>query len=181
MPRKFLRRWLPAPQTVSGHKWLRWLGPIVDETHLFHLNRYSVSTAFFIGLFVAFLPMPGHILAVSLLAVLLRCNLPISFVLVWLSNPVTMVPMLAMSYQIGLQILNRPSALVEWQFTWNWLQEQGSNLIVPLVLGSVVSGLAFGLIGFIGIRILWRWRVIRRWEARKRMRHARAKQTLGNE
>lgn len=173
MPKKFLRRWLPAPQFILNNKWLGWLGPVIGDPNLFHLTRHSVSMAFLAGIFVAFLPLPGHVIIVAILAIVLHCNLPISLMLVWISNPLTMAPLLALCYQVGIWVLNRPSAFVEWQFTWSWLSEQGPTLIVPLFIGSIISGLACGLVGFVSVRVFWRWRVISRWEARKRFRQSR--------
>ena len=43
--------------------------------------------AFFVGLFVAFMPIPGQTIAAAVLAVLLRCNLPLSVGLVFVTNP----------------------------------------------------------------------------------------------
>ncbi len=170
MPRQFFRRWLPTPQTIEEHKALHWLGAVVSDPHLFHLNKHSVSVAFFAGLFCAFLPLPGHMAIVALLAILLRCNLPLALVLVWISNPLTMIPMLVLSYQVGLWVLNSPPDLVNWEFNWTWLSHQGTELLTPLFIGSLVTGLISGLIGFVSIRIVWRWKVVRRWETRKKLR-----------
>ena len=170
MPRQIFRRWLPTAQTVKEQKGLRWLGPLASDPYLFHLNKRSVSVAFFAGLFCAFLPLPGHMVIVAILAILLRCNLPLALVLVWISNPLTMAPMWLMSYQVGLWILNRPSGLVDGEFNWTWVSNQGTELLTPLFIGSLVTGLVAGFIGFLGIRIFWRWQVVRRWEARKKQR-----------
>ena len=170
MPRQFFRRWLPTPKTIEEHKALRWLGPVVSDPHLFHLNKHSVSVAFFAGLFCAFLPLPGHMAIVALLAILLRCNLPLALMLVWISNPLTMAPMLVLSYQVGLWVLNVPPGAVNWEFNWTWLSHQGTELLTPLFIGSLVTGLISGLIGFVSIRIVWRWKVVRRWETRKKLR-----------
>ena len=55
---------------------LRLLGDWIYATNLWHINRYSASMAFFVGLFVAFMPIPGQMILAALMAVLLRCNLP---------------------------------------------------------------------------------------------------------
>jgi uncharacterized protein (DUF2062 family) len=61
----------------------------------------------FIGLFCAFLPLPFQMVIAASLAVLSRCNVPIAVVLVWVSNPITMTPMLFFSYQLGAWLLDR--------------------------------------------------------------------------
>lgn len=174
MPRQFFKRWLPTPHTVQGHKGLRWLGPILGDPHLFHLNRHSVSTAVFIGLFCAFLPLPGHMPLVALFAILLRCNLAIALMLVWISNPLTLAPIAAFCYQIGIWVLDRPSAMVNWELSWDWLVSQGPSLIVPLITGSLLVGLLSGITGYLSVRILWRYQVASRWQARSRFRQSRS-------
>ena len=92
---------------------LRLLGDWIYATNLWHINRYSASMAFFVGLFVAFMPIPGQMLLAALLAVLLSCNLPLSVGLVWITNPVTMPAIFYMSYKVGALLIDVPVKEVE--------------------------------------------------------------------
>ncbi|MGK2915093.1 MAG: DUF2062 domain-containing protein [Porticoccaceae bacterium] len=170
MPRTFLRRFLPHPDRFTQRRSLRWLGPIINEAHLFHLNRQAVATAVFIGLFCALLPLPGHMLVAALLAILARCNLVIATLLVVLSNPLTIAPQLVLVYHVGDWLLGREVAEVAFEFSWSWLSQQGFGVIAPIALGSIVCGLVFGGIGYLAVRLLWRWRVANHWHARRRRR-----------
>ncbi len=173
MPRKLIRRWLPSSSTVSDHKTLRWMGPILHDPNLFHLNRDSVSKAFLVGLFCAFLPLPGHMLIVTLLALWLRCNLPISLALVWISNPLTIPPLTVASYWIGQWVLGATPVAINFQFTWQWFLDQGQHILLPVVIGSVLSGTVLGTLAYWAVRVLWRWKIISDWQQRKLRRQSR--------
>ena len=167
MPRRFLKRKLPDMHSVLGDGRLRWLGLGLKDSDLFHLNRRSVSMASGVGLFTAFLPVPGHIVIAALLALALRCNLPIALALVFVSNPVTVAPLTLLCYRVGTLILGRPPTPLAPHFTWEWLSTQGAGLIPPLLTGSLLVGGTAGLLGYAAIRGLWRWQAVRRWEQRK--------------
>ena len=83
MPRRFLQRKLPNMHSVLGNRRLRWIGLGLKDSDLFHLNRRSVSMAFLVGLFTAFLPVPGQLLIAALLAFAVRCNLPLAMALIF--------------------------------------------------------------------------------------------------
>ena len=170
MPRKTIRRWLPTPSKTPDTKVRRWLGPLLDDPNLLHLNRHSVSGAFFIGLFCAFLPIPGQVILASLMAFWLRCNLPISVILIWVSNPVTIPPMMILLYKFGQFILGNDTAILAFEFTWAWFAEQGIAVYLPIALGGVIAGLVVGTLGYFSVQFLWRWKVINNWEARKERR-----------
>ncbi len=73
---------MPSAARMREFRSLHLLGDWIYETNLWHINRYSASMAFFVGLFSAFMPIPGQMVLAALLAMLLRCNLPISVCLV---------------------------------------------------------------------------------------------------
>ena len=90
MARKFLKRFFPTPAAIKSNPALHFLGDLLHDPNLFHLNRHSVSVAFFVGIFVAFaLPIPGQMAIAAVAALYFRCNLPISVALVWITNPLT--------------------------------------------------------------------------------------------
>lgn len=149
---------------------MRFLQPLMSEPNLFHLNRHSVSVAVFVGLFTAFLPIPGQSIVAALLALLFRCNLPIAIALVWITNPFTMPPIFFITYEIGRWILDSPPVNLNIEVTWEWFNTQGRTIVLPLLLGSLICGLTLGGLGYITMHQLWRWHVVRSWEARKQKR-----------
>ena len=84
MPRKTIRRVLPDFAKVLKHPSLGWAQPLVRDPNLLHLNRESVSLAFFIGIFSAFMPLPGQTFFAVALAFWWHANLPISIITVWI-------------------------------------------------------------------------------------------------
>ncbi len=144
MPRHFLRRYLPSNSSLREHSALQPLGTLLQNPQIWHLHRRSVSGAFFIGLFCAFLPVPFQMLIAATLAVFTRCNLPISVALVWVTNPVTFAPMFYFAYKLGAWLLGAVPTATSEHMDWSWLSSQASQIWKPLLLGSLVCGWFLG-------------------------------------
>ena len=112
MARKILQRLLPDPNWIKRQRSLRLLGNWIHDPNIWHLNRQSVAVATFIGLFCAFIPLPGQMIIAAALAANLRANLPISVCLVWVSNPITMAPIFYFCYKIGALVLDTTTGAV---------------------------------------------------------------------
>ncbi|NCF18097.1 MAG: DUF2062 domain-containing protein [Haliea sp.] len=173
MPKKTLKSIVPSPARMQRIKSLRVLGNWIYATNLWHINRYSASMAFFVGLFVAFMPIPGQMILAALLAVLFSCNLPLSVGLVWITNPVTMPAIFYMAYKVGAMLIDVPVKDVEFELSFYWLTHSLLAIWKPFLLGCLVSGLFFGSLGYFVLSMLWRWRVAHHWHQRKRRRAAR--------
>jgi uncharacterized protein (DUF2062 family) len=166
MPKRFIRRFLPADHHIRDHKHLRIFGKLLHDPNLWHLNRYSVAGAFGVGLFCAFLPMPFEMVAAGLGAIVLRVNLPISVALVWLSNPFTWVPLYGAGYLLGARLLGLPPVNFH-DITLEWLLKQFG----PLWLGNVLLGLAVAGLSYVVVRGLWRMKVAADWQRRRKLRN----------
>lgn len=177
MPRKTLRKWLPASHKIVESRAIRWMGPLLNDPNLFHINRSSISASFFIGLFCAFLPLPGQTIIAALLALLFRTNLPLAVALIWVSNPLTIPPMFLFSYSVGVLLLGHDFNHFHIELTWEWAVAQGQAIWLPLLVGSLLCGLVSGAIGYLTIHQLWRWRVIKDWDKRKKKRAKTAENT----
>ncbi|MEE4278201.1 MAG: DUF2062 domain-containing protein [Halieaceae bacterium] len=173
MPRNTLKSFLPSPARIKRSGSLDVFGEWIYASNLWHLNRYSASMAFFVGLFLAFIPVPGQMLLAAAAAVMLRCNLPLSVALVWLTNPLTVPAIFYIAYQVGALLIDVPVRDVEFALTLEWLQTGLQRVWKPLVVGCLVCGLFFGSLGYFVVNVLWRIRVIRQWRRRKRSRAAR--------
>ncbi|WP_036191152.1 DUF2062 domain-containing protein [Marinobacter lipolyticus] len=170
MPKKFMKRYLPTPDRVRAMESLRFLGDILHEPNLWHINRHSVSRAFLVGIFLGFIPMPFQMLAAAFFAIWFNANLPLSVVLVWISNPLTMPPMFYFNYKIGAWILNRPVLNFEFQLSWSWISERILDIGIPLYLGSLIIGTLSACVAYLSIQYLWRRKVRSDWQERRFLR-----------
>jgi uncharacterized protein (DUF2062 family) len=173
MPRKTLKSLLPSPARMRRNGSLNVLGEWVYSPYLWHLNRYSASMAFFVGLFLAFVPVPGQMLLAALGAVLLRCNLPLSVALVWITNPLTVPAIFYIAYSVGALLIDVPVKDVQFELTLAWFQSGLQQVWKPLVVGCLLCGLFFGSLGYFIINMLWRMRVAAAWRKRRAERVAR--------
>ena len=173
MPKKTLKQLAPSLATLQKIKSLHILGDWLYEPNLWHVNRYSASMAFFVGLFVAFMPIPGQMILAAFMAVKLRCNLPLSVGLVWITNPLTMPAIFYLAYRVGAMIIDIPLQEVEFELSWNWLSQSLGSIWQPFLLGCLICGLFFGSLSYFVISMLWRWRVSVHWRQRKKLRAAR--------
>ena len=110
------------------------------------------------------------------LAILFRVNLAISVALVWITNPITMPPVYYFTYRVGAWILQRPPKNIAFKISWEWLAAEIGNFWQPFLLGSLVTASVCALAGYLAMRALWRWHVIREWQRRKNKRAAQANQ-----
>lgn len=170
MPRKLFKRWLPEPAKVRDTQSLQFLGTLLHDPNLFHLNRHSVSVAFATGLFLAFLPIPGQIPLAALAALWLRCNLPLAVALVWISNPLTFPVIFYAAYKVGLWFLDAPYIPFSFELSWHWFSNKFLEIWKPLVLGSLIFSIFFSAAGYLLIQGLWRWSVVQKWKQRARSR-----------
>jgi len=161
---------MPDPTSIREHKSLRFLGKLLHDPNLWHLNRHSVARGMAVGLFAAFLPIPAQMLVAAALAVVVRGNMPIAVSLVWLTNPITMPAVFFCTYQTGAWLMDVPARHLPDELTWEWISGELATLWQPFLLGSVVVGLVLGVIAYFAVMMYWRWWVSRQWARRKKKR-----------
>lgn len=174
MPRKFIQRWSPDPHALKQNSRFRFLGKLLHDPNLFHLTRHSVSTACFVGFVICFFPLPfGHIPLVAVVSIWLRCNLPIAFILVMLSNPLTFPFIYYSAYLVGSWILQQPIIEFQFEMSWSFLKSSFQEVWLPTVIGNLTFGLLSGSISCLAVHGFWRWQITARWQARKRRKQQR--------
>jgi hypothetical protein len=167
MPKKFIKKYLPNPETIKKHKSLQFLGDKLHDPNLWHLNRHSVSMAFAVGLFCAWIPTPTQMAIAAVGAVYFRSNLPLSVALVWITNPITMPPLFYFAYIVGLWVLNVPGAAFSLDAVLS------GEILLPFLTGCLVLGVTCAIIGQYGILYLWNYYIQRKW-AERRVKRAHA-------
>ena len=117
-------------------------------------NRQMISRAVFIGIFIAFIPMPMQMLAVVAFMPLFKFNVPIGIAMCWLSNPFTMPPMYYMEYLTGSFILGIKPEPVE--MTLEWFSNNLDNIFIPLYAGTAIYSVIGSFLAYSAVNYFWK-------------------------
>ncbi|MCK5725755.1 MAG: DUF2062 domain-containing protein [Thiotrichaceae bacterium] len=167
MSKKLIKKYIPTVQQLKDYGCLpQSLSHHMHQPSLWHLNRRSVSKAVAIGLFCTWLPMPFQSLLAAGLAIFLYANLPLSVVLVFITNPVTIPPMFYFAYYIGTGLLGVEPQVIEFSMTLDWFGHTLKQAWKPLLAGSLFLAFFSSVMGYLLARGLWRWYIILRWSKR---------------
>ena len=181
MPRRIIKRYMPDHETIRNHKHLRFLGTLLHDPNILHLNRRSVSGAFSVGLFMAWVPVPFQMILAAIGAIVAKVNLPISVGLVWVTNPLTMTPMFYFAYKVGTWVLGQKPKQIHFELSMEWLNESLHMIWEPFLLGCLIVGVASSVLGTLIIRGLWRLKVVQNWNERKVKRQAKRLQAASSQ
>jgi len=173
MPRRFFKRLSRQRHRVKSHWTMRPFKNFLEDPAYWSLHRHNVARAVALGLFMAFVPLPIHMIAVSILAVLLRVNIPIAFATVWVSNPMTWVPQFVFAHWVGSKLLGTPESTLAFEMSWEWMKHGLLPVWKPLFLGCAVLGAASAAIGYVGLSLLWHGTLVMKYHKRKRESFAR--------
>jgi uncharacterized protein len=121
--------------------WARDLAGIDDPPH-------KIAMGLALGIFIGFLPIMGIQMAVVLpFALLFRGNKMSAMAGVWISNPITIVPLYYFIYAVGL--LFTPYHHLAWAdfvavfsgITATKFLNLGGQIVVPMFVGGAIVGL----------------------------------------
>lgn len=160
---------LPSREYIENNGCLRFLETHIRDRNLWHFNRRSVPRATAIGLFCAYLPMPFEMLPAAIGAIVFSANLPLSLAWVWISNPLTWIPLYTPAYLLGAKLLGVSVVPLE-QITLGLLGSQ----LAALWLGCLIVGTSLAVVGYWAMRILWRIKVISSWKDRRHRHRLKA-------
>lgn len=155
MFKDYFKKHFPTPESIRHNKNLAFLGPFIHNQNLWHFNNHSVAIAVSIGLFIGYLPIPGHMILASMLAIILQANLPLAIGLVWYSNPFTYTPMYFIAYEIGRRLLGIPPEKFHFEPTFHWFIQEFDHFAAPLFVGSIVCGAILSLLGYLSVRLYY--------------------------
>ena len=151
-----MQRWLKriTPDRLALEKlWcLKPFKRVVLDRGCWAFNRLSVTRGFALGLFIAFIPptpLPVHLVTCVTLAMLFRLNLPVLTATVFLSNPLTWLPQVACSIWVGAKFMGMDLMPYLHELHHRPLWTQVGQLWAPLLLGSLVLGLAAAGVGYV--------------------------------
>jgi uncharacterized protein (DUF2062 family) len=170
MPKRLIKQYMPDDETIRNHQHLKMFGDLLHDPNLWHLNRRSVSGAFAVGLFWCLIPVPFQMVFAAATAIFARVNLPLSVALVWISNPITIPPIFYATYLVGTWMLNEPAQQVEFELSWEWLSSSLGDIWQPLLLGSLLCATVAAILGYLAMRVMWRWHLITKIRERRQKR-----------
>jgi len=122
-------------------------------------NRKMVSKAVFIGIFIAFIPMPLQMLLVIAMMPFFKFNVPIAISMCWLSNPFTMPPMYYIEYLTGTFFLG--SKPLEVEMTLEWFRQNLDDIFIYLYTGSFFYSIVGSISAYFLVNYIWRGSVER--------------------
>ena len=170
MPRKFLNRVLPARASLRERWFLRPFDVLLHDPALWATHRKNVLKAFALGLFVAFLPIPGQMALAVLVALWLRVNLPVAAAATWIANPVTSGPIYYACYRLGSWLLGTPPGKFRVEFSFEWLGSEIGRIWQPLALGCVLLGVVTTGLSVFVLNWIWIRASRRKFQHRRRLR-----------
>lgn len=170
MPKKTIKRLMPDHHSIKNNKHLQIFGNLLHSANLWHLNRRSVSKAFAVGLFCAFMPIPFQMVLAAGIAILFNANLPLSIALVWITNPITMPAIFYACYIVGAWALNTPEQTFSFELSWQWIIESLTTIGPSFLIGCILCATFFSIVGYVTINTIWRITVVKEWNKRKSCR-----------
>jgi uncharacterized protein len=173
------------------YKWLRKIVRLNDTPH-------SIATGASIGMFIGMLPVYGFqmVIAASVAAVA-RVNKVAAVVPVWITNPLTIPPILYLQYLLGKLIVRGEDvagvwprikqvgkaagelSFLDWKRTSHAVMLSARNLgwdvLWPTLIGCILSGVALGLLTYPAMlrTVIW-------YRRKKEERRARRRERLTN-
>lgn len=153
----------PPPRAAAAAAARGLLARVCRSIVALHGRPEQIALGAAIGVFVALTPTVGfQMILAAVIATWCRASRPAAVIPVWITNPLTIAPIYALTYQFGRLFVPGPDAWsVYGQFTelgrrlatrsvwemWDRSSEVlalGGEVLVPLVLGSIIAGLIAG-------------------------------------
>lgn len=166
---------LPTPKEIQQFRYVHLFGDLLKRHELWAFNRTGIAKGIAIGIFCAFLPMPFEMLPAIFIATVIGGNIPFAVAGVWISNPITWIPLYTPCYLLGARIIGVTPIPIEeitiLQLGWHY---------VALWLGCLIVGSVLSLTTHFVISYAWTSQVRKRWRRRQLLRMRAKKQTANN-
>lgn len=159
MPRRFFRKFAFKRNELSEKWFMSPFRHLLHDERLWGIRRKMVVPSVATGIFVAFLPVPGHVLIAALGALTLRVNIPVAALTTFISNPLTVGPMYFFAYRVGAALLRIEPAPFDFELSLDWVSNKLVTIWQPMLLGSMLVGAIAALIGYIALDVLWRYSI----------------------
>jgi uncharacterized protein (DUF2062 family) len=172
MPRRLFKKLSRQRHHLRTRWFMRPFDFVFGDAAYWSLNRRNVTRAVALGFFIAFLPPPiPHTVMAIVAAVALRVNIPVTLASIFLTNPVTMLPLYYAAYWTGCHAIGKvPMTHLPKAHPGDWLPALHGPILEPFILGSLILGLLAALIGYVVLGASWHLSLVYKFYKRKRLR-----------
>ena len=168
MPRRVFKS-LSRQRHLWKDRWfLRPARLLLENSAYWSLNRRNVTSAFALGLFLAFVPLPVHVILAAALALLLRLNIPAAVAGTLIVNPLTAVPLYILAYRLGRLLLSEPRRPFHFELSLHWLSTGLLPIWKPFLLGCLTLGTLTAIVGYALLGGIWHVSLVFKYHSRKR-------------
>jgi uncharacterized protein (DUF2062 family) len=178
MPRPLFVKFRPFAQKLRNTRLFRLLGPKLTDPRLWSLNRRAITIAFGTGVGLSFIPLPIHLPAGLIAAMIWHLNVPTLVVTSTLVNPFTAVPLYFFAYRVGVLLLGTEPGSFGFELSWSWLQNGLGAIWKPFLLGCLVLGIGAAIAGYVTLGGIWHLSLVLKYHKRKED-SARRESTVG--
>ncbi len=171
MPRQWLQGRLPNKAKIAKQLGVNdtepgWLKRYLADPALWHLNRRSAAGGVAVGLFISWIPVPLQMVVAAFIAAVLRVHVPLSVVMVWFTNPLTIVPLLYAARFTGSTILNQAPGTNAIELSLPGFFSSLTQAGPVLITGALFCAALTSIVGYLITSMVWRWHSVRRWRSR---------------
>lgn len=173
--RKLFKKYLPGHEAVRDNRWLNLFGDTLLHPRLWHLNRHSAAGAVAVGMFCGLIPGPFQMFGAGLGAILFRINLPLALITTFYTNPLTIVPLYVVAFELGQWVMGDRAGRFtsppdfEWTHFADWMNATAAwalGLGKPLGVGLVLLASLLATCGYFVVKFGWRIWLVRQWRGR---------------
>lgn len=172
-------RGLKHPRRLKNSALMRWFALHFLDKSVWRPSQYTLAGGAALGLFISMQLLPMQMLFAAIAAAVLRMNIPIAVAMCWITNPITVPPLIPIEHAIGKWALSFfsdvpttpfpkeiPGTLAE---SWLALKEHAPVMLFGgVILGAVLAPLAYMVAWF-------SWNSFHRWnDERKAKKSASA-------
>lgn len=153
---------LPDRDALSAHPWLQPVANRLLHPQLWRLQHESVARGVAVGTFWAFVIPFAQIVVAAAHCTWWRANIPAAAAMTMVTNPLTIGFWLWLAYQTGALVLGEPAVQITATSggATSWLAEFGW----PTVLGMGMFAVGGAALGYVGVKLIWRFRI---WQKRR--------------
>lgn len=166
MPRRFFRRVSTGYLDKDQPGYLRPFRGILSHPTFFAVNRRSIAGGVWLGVLIGLIPLPAQTVVAIVAAIIMRVNLPLAALCVWVTNPVTLFPIYYFEYQLGTLLLGMPRSPFSIELSLDWLATELVTYWRPLMLGSLITATVVASLCYLTVSLAWRGIVSYRFKRR---------------